>query len=381
MPRRIVSVVGARPNLMKLAPVVRALRAHSAVPHYIVHTGQHYDTAMSAGFFGDLRIPKPTCNLGVGSGSHAQQTALVMQRLEPVLEGLEPDLVLVYGDVNSTLAAALVAVKLGIRTGHVEAGLRSYDRTMPEEINRELTDRTADILFAPSADAVENLRREGIPDERIYFVGNVMIDSLIANLGWISGAPLVRYGLEPGGYTLVTLHRPSNVDDPGVLADLLTALSLIGREGPVLFPVHPRTRRRLDDLPPLYTEGGATLIDPVPYLDMLALVRSAQVVITDSGGIQEETTYLGVPCLTVRPNTERPVTVREGTNRLVPPNGEALLRAYRAVRHAPRPGPCRIPGWDGRAAERIADVVGGTAERRSVSDLVRRATGEVAAAG
>lgn len=370
--RRVVSVVGARPNFMKLAPVARALRAHPAIVHYTVHTGQHYDDAMSATFFGELDIPKPVCDLGVGSGSHATQTATAMQRLEPVLKGLEPDLVLLYGDVNSTLAAALVAAKLGFRTAHVEAGLRSGDWSMPEEINRVLTDRIAGLLFTPSADAAENLRSEGIPDERICFVGNVMIDTLVAGLSRAAGLGVHRrLGLTPRQYTLVTLHRPASVDDPGTLADLLATLSLIGRKEPVVFPVHPRTRERMEDLPPLYTEGDIMLLEPIPYLEMLALVRGAHVVITDSGGLQEETTFLGVPCLTVRPNTERPITCSEGTNRLVPARGEALLQAYGEVRRLRRDGECRIRGWDGRAGERIAAVIAGVAERRSADELVR----------
>jgi len=356
---RIISVVGARPNFMKLAPVERELARRSDLEHLIVHTGQHYDPEMSAGFFDELWIPTPHYHLGVGSGSHATQTAAVMQRLEPLLVQLRPDVVLVYGDVNSTLAAALVAAKLGLRVGHVEAGLRSGDWTMPEEINRVVTDRLSDLLFIPSRDAAGNLLAEGMLSERINFVGNVMIDSLCWALPRALECSVpARHGLSETGYVVVTLHRPTNVDDPATLSLLLGAVHSLSCKWPVVFPVHPRSRKRLaaagwsgDGT------GDLRLIDPVGYVEMLGLVAGAALVITDSGGLQEETTYLGVPCLTVRPNTERPITCTHGTNRLVPPRRDAILAA--AERAVARRAPVRpvIERWDGRTAERIARVV------------------------
>jgi UDP-N-acetylglucosamine 2-epimerase (non-hydrolysing) len=356
---RILSVVGARPNFMKLAPVDRALAQRGDVEHVIVHTGQHYDPEMSATFFEELWIPAPDYHLGVGSGSHAAQTAAVMQRLEPVLVELRPDVVLVYGDVNSTLAAALVAAKLGLRVGHVEAGLRSGDWTMPEEVNRVVTDRLAELLFIPSRDAGANLLADGIVADRIHFVGNVMIDSLC----WALPQALERdvaakYALRDTGYVVVTLHRPCNVDDPATLRLLVGALQCLSRHLPVVFPVHPRARKHLRAAG-LAVEGAGDfrLIEPVGYLDMLGLVAGARLVITDSGGLQEETTFLGVPCLTVRPNTERPITCTHGTNRLVPPNRDAILAA--AERAVARQVPVRpmLERWDGRSAERIARVL------------------------
>jgi UDP-N-acetylglucosamine 2-epimerase (non-hydrolysing) len=356
---RIVSVVGARPNFMKLAPVDRELAQRRDVEHLIVHTGQHYDRDMSEAFFEELWIPAPDYHLGVGSGSHATQTAAVLERLEPILVDLRPDLVLVYGDVNSTLAAGLVAAKLGLRVGHVEAGLRSGDWTMPEEVNRVLTDRLSEVLFTPSREAVANLVAEGVPAERIHFVGNVMIDSLCWALPEASErhAPR-RHGLEGTRYIVATLHRPPNVDDPATLALLVDVLGTLSRARPVLFPVHPRARARLQAAG-LAGErrGDLRLIDPVGYLEMLGLVAGAALVITDSGGLQEETTFLGVPCLTVRPNTERPVTCAHGTNRLVPPRRDTLLAA--AERAVARRAPVRpmIERWDGHAAERIVGVL------------------------
>ena len=356
---RILSVVGARPNFMKLAPVDRELAKRRDLEHVIVHTGQHYDPDMSDLFFEELWIPAPDYHLGVGSGSHAQQTAAVMQRLEPILTELRPDLVLVYGDVNSTLAAALVAAKLGRRVGHVEAGLRSGDWTMPEEINRVVTDRLSDLLLTPSRDAGDNLVAEGIPADRVHFVGNVMIDSLC----WALPQAVKRdvpahYDVAGAGYAVVTLHRPANVDDPAVLRELLETLDQIGRKLTVLFPVHPRTRERVHTLGFQRDRGGRLrLLEPLGYLDMLGLVAGAQLVITDSGGLQEETTFLGVPCVTVRPNTERPVTCTHGTNRLVAPRRDVMLNAVdRAVA---RRSPARpvIERWDGRAAERIVRVL------------------------
>jgi UDP-N-acetylglucosamine 2-epimerase (non-hydrolysing) len=356
-----LSIVGARPNFMKLAPLARALATRPAVRHIVVHTGQHYDAELSDDFFRDLAIPPPECNLGVGSGSHGQQTGAVMQRLEPLCIELRPDIVVVYGDVNSTMAAALVAAKLGVRVAHVEAGLRSRDWSMPEEINRIVTDRVSDLLFAPSRDAVANLREEGVAGERIHFVGNVMIDSLVTALpaAQAAGAP-ARFGVAGCPYTLVTLHRPSNVDDPTILGELVKTLTALAADAPVLFPVHPRTRARLQALG-LAGGGGQTpglhWLDPMPYLDMLSLVLSAGVVVTDSGGLQEETTYLGVPCVTVRPGTERPITCLEGTNRLVPPRRRAIERAVHEARRARPSTPPVLERWDGEAAGRIAAVL------------------------
>src|SRR6266852_5811687 len=344
---------------MKLAPLDRALQERRDIRHVTVHTGQHYDVVMSAAFFEDLGIPKPQYNLGVGSGSHAQQTATIMQRFEPFAIAEGPDLVLVYGDVNSTVAAALVAAKLGIQVGHVEAGLRSRDWTMPEEINRVVTDRVSDLLFLPSRDASENIEAEGIAADRMHFVGNVMIDTLCWALpqALAVDAP-ARFDVSGRPYAIVTLHRPANVDDPTVLRELLEALTRLGDQVPVLFPVHPRTRARIENmrLRPA-TDRGLRLLEPLGYLDMLSLVAKAGLVVTDSGGLQEETSFLGVPCLTVRPNTERPITCTHGTNRLVQAQRDAILAA--AERGLARHSPARpvIERWDGKAAERIARVV------------------------
>jgi UDP-N-acetylglucosamine 2-epimerase (non-hydrolysing) len=361
--RTVLSVVGARPNFMKLAPVARAL-ARRDVRHVVVHTGQHYDDDMSAAFFRDLGIAAPDVNLGVGSGSHARQTAAIMLGLEPVLLAERPACLLVYGDVNSTAAAALVAAQLGISTAHVEAGLRSHDWSMPEEINRVVTDRLAHLLLTPSRDADANLRAEGVPAERIHFVGNVMIDTLVHALpaarAWDAPRRLAVGGRR---YVVVTLHRPSNVDDPRVLGDLFAALARLARELPVLFPVHPRTRARLTAAG-LGTEDGAVrLLAPVGYLDMLSLVNGAALVVTDSGGLQEETSYLGVPCLTVRPNTERPITCSSGTNRLVTDAAD-LERAAREALAGPARRPVSIERWDGQAGERIVEVMVDGAEYR-----------------
>jgi UDP-N-acetylglucosamine 2-epimerase (non-hydrolysing) len=356
---RIIHVVGARPNFMKVAPVMRALAGYHGVGQTLIHTGQHYDANMSEVFFQQLGVPEPDVNLRVGSGSHARQTAEIMRRLERfVLQG-KPDLTLVYGDVNSTLAAALVCAKLRVPVGHVEAGLRSFDRAMPEEINRVITDRIADLLFTPSADGDENLRREGVAPDRIHRVGNVMIDSL---LGLLPEA-MARWPIPecaPSGlkrYGLVTLHRPSNVDDPAVLARIVAALKDIGREVPLIFPVHPRAQPKLRALGGASDDSELRLVDPLGYLDFLALQRQATLVITDSGGVQEETTYLGVPCLTVRESTERPVTVTLGTNILVGQDMERLrLEVSRIL--AGQVKPWTIPPlWDGRAAERIAHAI------------------------
>ena len=348
----VLHVVGARPNFIKLAPVWLALRERLNVPQTVVHTGQHYDLEMSAVFFRDLGLPDPDVNLDVGSGSHAQQTAAIMSRLEPVLLEANPDVVLVYGDVNSTMAAAIVAAKLLIPIGHVEAGLRSFDRTMPEEINRLLTDAVADLLFTPSADANENLVREGIATPKVRFVGNVMIDTLVRLLPRTEKPEEVR-GL--ARYALVTLHRPSNVDDAGMMTQILKALGEIVAEIPVIFPVHPRTRRRIVEYGLGGGRNGIRLVEPLPYVQFLALQKYAAVVITDSGGIQEETTYLGVPCLTVRENTERPVTITMGTNALVGRDVAKLKAAVRQILDGEWKRGERPPLWDGRAAERVAN--------------------------
>jgi UDP-N-acetylglucosamine 2-epimerase (non-hydrolysing) len=358
----VVHIVGARPNFMKIAPVFRALSGDPRVRQCIVHTGQHYDFNMSDVFFQQLGLPQPDISLGVGSGSHARQTAEVMVRLEPILEERRPDWVLVYGDVNSTAAGALVCAKLLIRLGHVEAGLRSFDRTMPEEINRLMTDQLADTLFTPSADGDKNLAREGIPPEKVHLVGNVMIDTLVrllpkADAGWPDLRQRLNLQKAERGFALVTLHRPSNVDQNDSLTALVNVLDRIGRDIRVLFAVHPRTRQRMASFGLKPASEQVQLVDPLGYLDFLALQKHAAVVITDSGGIQEETTFLQVPCLTVRENTERPITITQGTNRLV---GRDPSRLYREVQRV-LAGEVRRgkvpPLWDGRAGERIAAVL------------------------
>ena len=351
---KVLHVVGARPNFMKVAPVFAALAEQPGVVQTIVHTGQHYDPNMSAIFFRQLALPAPDVNLDVRSASHARQTAEIMVRVEPVLLDRRPDVVLVYGDVNSTMAAALVCAKLQIPIGHVEAGLRSHDRTMPEEINRRVTDQLADVLFTPSADGDENLGREGVPPERIHRVGNVMIDSLVRCLP--IATPPEPDGL-PETYALCTLHRPSNVDDPAALARVVGVLIDIASDLPVLFPVHPRTRRAVEGLCVAPAARGLRLLDPLGYLQFLAAERDARFVITDSGGIQEETTFLGVPCLTVRESTERPITVTIGTNILVG-RDPARLRAEARLIMEGRTKPGGIPPlWDGHAGDRIASVI------------------------
>lgn len=357
MQRRILHVVGARPNFMKVAPIARALRSRGdAFAQLLVHTGQHYDVQMSDVFFRELELPAPDVNLEVGSGTHASQTAHVMLRLEPVVTDWRPDWVLVVGDVNSTLAGALVCAKLGVRVAHVEAGLRSFDRGMPEELNRVLTDQLADLLFTSEDDAAGNLLREGIPQDRIRFVGNVMIDTLLRLLPRTESQLIVeRLGLTGADQmVLVTLHRPSNVDAIEPLREIAAALGGLARRIRVVFPVHPRTRVNIDrfDLGPLLE--GCALLEPLGYLDFLALERRSSLVITDSGGVQEETTALGVPCLTIRPNTERPVTITQGTNRLVRCERETILAAADEVLSARMTFTPRRPAlWDGRAAERI----------------------------
>ena len=341
---------------MKAAPVLRALDV-MAVRQVLIHTGQHYDGAMSDTFFQQLELPEPVVNLDVGSGSHAQQTADVMTRLEGFLESNRPDVLVVYGDVNSTMAAALVAAKSGIPIAHVEAGLRSFDRSMPEEINRLVTDSLSSVLFTPSPEADENLRREGVNERSIHRVGNVMIDTLVRLLPIVNADELLaRLKMSQGEpFVLVTLHRPSSVDDADRLSDLIAVLCRLADDCPVVFPVHPRTKARIPSdwvAPP-----NLHLLDPVGYLEFVALEKSASLVVTDSGGVQEETTYLGIPCLTFRDNTERPVTITEGTNKLVGRDPAKLL--IEARRSLARPiSERKIPDlWDGRAAERIAAVL------------------------
>jgi UDP-N-acetylglucosamine 2-epimerase (non-hydrolysing) len=339
---------------MKAAPVIRALARHGSIRQRLVHTGQHYDAAMSDRFFQQLELPAPDINLEVGAGSHATQTAQVIMRLEPELQAHRPDVLVVYGDVNSTMAAALTAAKLHIPVAHVEAGLRSFDRTMPEEINRVVTDRVSSLFLTPSADGDENLQREGVSAGAIRRIGNVMIDSLIRALPAADGhAVLERAGLpRDARIVLVTLHRPSSVDDPGVLQRLIGALREISSHAPVIFPVHPRTRSRISA--DWIADDRLHLTDPLSYFEFIGLEQHAALVITDSGGVQEETTYLGVPCLTVRENTERPVTISHGSNTLVGRDPGALLAEARSALSGGAPVR-RVPElWDGRAGERAA---------------------------
>lgn len=351
---RILHVVGARPNFIKAAPVLRALSSRAGAQQILVHTGQHYDKNLSDVFFEQLGIPQPEFNLEVGSGSHAAQTAEIMRRFECVALEQKPEVVVVYGDVNSTMAAALVCSKLLVPVAHVESGLRSFDRTMPEEINRLVTDRLSDFLFTPSADGDQNLANEGVAKDKIFCVGNVMIDTLVTLLPMAERCP--KNGL-PERYALVTLHRPSNVDDSATLQRILRSLAEVSEQLAVVFPAHPRTQRRI-------TEFGAKveklhIIDPVPYIEFLALQKRAAVVITDSGGIQEETTYLGVPCLTVRNNTERPVTTILGTNVLVGQESERLAAELAKILSGQAKRGSIPPLWDGHAGERIAKLLVG----------------------
>jgi len=358
---KIICICGARPNFMKIAPLAAAFKATGRIDTMIVHTGQHYDARMSKLFFDELEIPEPDLNLGVGSGSHAIQTAEIMRRFEPVALEQRPDWLVVVGDVNSTIACALVATKLGIRVAHVEAGLRSFDRTMPEEINRLLTDAISDLLFASEPSGVENLRREGVPDDKIRFVGNVMIDTLIKNRARADQSRILEeFGLEPKSYAAVTLHRPSNVDDPTALGAILDAFEAIAQDLPIIFPMHPRTRKNIEQLGltgRVEAISGLRTPEPLGYLDFLKLMADSAVVLTDSGGIQEETTILGVPCVTVRENTERPVTLTHGTNRLTPPRSDAIRAACAEARTTAARPPAAPDRWDGRAAERIASLL------------------------
>ncbi|MEN6626038.1 MAG: UDP-N-acetylglucosamine 2-epimerase (non-hydrolyzing) [Candidatus Sumerlaeia bacterium] len=357
---KIINVVGARPNFMKIAPIMEAYKPYPAIQPLLVHTGQHYDEKMSNLIFRDLGIPEPDMNLGVGGGSHAVNTAETMKAFEQVCLSEKPDAVLVVGDVNSTIACGLVAVKLGAKLIHVEAGLRSFDRGMPEEINRLLTDAISDYLFCSEPSGVENLKREGVADEKIFLIGNVMIDTLLKNLKKAQeNRILEELGVEENRYAALTLHRPSNVDDPAVFERIVDALEVIQRDMPIIFPVHPRTRKNFEGTPlgeRLRAMTNIILIEPVGYLEFLKCMASARIVLTDSGGIQEETTILHVPCLTLRENTERPVTVTEGTNQVVGMDTRVILEAYARVMR----GEFQVrtpPLWDGHAAERIVKIL------------------------
>ncbi|MBN2181527.1 MAG: UDP-N-acetylglucosamine 2-epimerase (non-hydrolyzing) [Sedimentisphaerales bacterium] len=358
---KIITVVGARPNFMKIAPIIKSCRTSKVIEPLIVHTGQHYDEKMSDLFFRQLNIPEPDINLEVGSGSHAAQTAEIMKAFEPVLLYYQPDAVLVVGDVNSTIACGLVAVKIGVKLMHVEAGLRSFDRTMPEEINRLLTDSISDYLFCTEQSGVDNLIDEGIPAEKIFLVGNVMIDTLLTHKARAHKSSILdRLNLNNRKFAVLTLHRPSNVDNPVVFGGILDALEIIQKDLPIIFPIHPRTSRnltpfnldrRLEKLPNLH------LIEPLGYLDFLKIISTAKLVLTDSGGIQEETTILKVPCLTLRDNTERPVTVEIGSNRIVGTNPDKIIHAYNQVINGRLIEPQIPPLWDGRAADRIVQII------------------------
>jgi UDP-N-acetylglucosamine 2-epimerase (non-hydrolysing) len=354
---RILYVVGTRPNFVKTAPVIAAMRSRLPDGHHvIVHTGQHYDRAMSEVFFEELGVPAPDHMLEVGSGTHAQQTARTMERLEPVIDNEKPDLLVVPGDVNSTLAAVLTAVKMGLPVAHVESGLRSFDLSMPEEVNRIVADRFGSHLFLHSEEAIGNLRAEGIGPERMHFVGNTMIDTLVALEDRIAAAgTAAKLDLSPGSYLLVTLHRPALVDGP-LLAETIAQLSHLAQKMPVIFPVHPRTRKMMDSLG-IEAPEGLTLTEPFGYLDFLSLLTDAKAVLTDSGGIQEETTYLGVPCFTLRANTERPVTVELGTNTLLGLDPAAIAEIPATLASRPTAPHEPPPLWDGHAAERIADIL------------------------
>jgi len=367
---RLLSVVGARPNFMKAAPIIDELKKFSDIEHCLVHSGQHYDELLSGSFFTDLGLPKPDVNLQVGSGSHAAQTAEVMRRIEPVLLDYKPQMILVVGDVNSTIAAALTAVKLGIGVAHIEAGLRSFDMTMPEEVNRKLTDSISSMLFVTEQSGVENLKHEGVPSERIFLVGNVMIDSLLRHRELAAKSPILdqlgvqQNGSGPCSYGVLTLHRPSNVDDPKTLQGILSAVSTLARDFPVFFPVHPRTRKNIDTfgLAQYLTKTeenrtGIVPLGPLGYLDFLSLNDHARIVFTDSGGVQEETTVLGVPCLTLRENTERPATVEQGSNQVIGVVPDRILAAGRSILQKPLRQYQRPPLWDGKAASRIVGIL------------------------
>src|SRR5580700_9125161 len=388
---RLLSVVGARPNFMKIAPILDELKKAKlkkdglkkdegkkdelkkspAIEHCLVHSGQHYDELLSGNFFTDLGLPRPDVNLEAGSGSHAVQTAEIMKRLEPVLLDYKPQMVLVVGDVNSTIAAALTAVKLGIGVAHIEAGLRSFDMTMPEEINRKLTDAISSLLFVTEQSGIENLRREAVATEKIFLVGNVMIDSLLRHREMAAKSPILdRLGMRQDGagcraYGVLTLHRPSNVDDAETLQGILSAVSALAAELPVFFPMHPRTRKNIENFGLLRylanstgrNNAGIVPLDPLGYLDFLSINDGARIVLTDSGGVQEETTVLGVPCLTLRENTERPATVEHGSNQIVGVDSDRILAAARSILSHPARPSRRPPLWDGQAAPRIVAIL------------------------
>jgi UDP-N-acetylglucosamine 2-epimerase (non-hydrolysing) len=362
---KIINIVGARPNFMKIAPLMREYGRHTRIQPLLVHTGQHYDEKMSDLFFRDLGIPQPDINLEIGSASHAVQTAEIMKAFEPVVLEHRPDAVLVVGDVNSTIACGLVAVKLGVRLIHVEAGLRSFDRTMPEEINRILTDSISDFLFCTEQAGVDNLRAEGVASEKIHMVGHVMIDTLLHHLERARQSTIIddlrKQGcLDGDGFAVLTLHRPSNVDDPAIFTRILDALEVIQRDMPILFPVHPRTRKNIAALGlqgRVESLRNLHLLDPIGYLDFLKLQATAKIVLTDSGGIQEETTILKVPCITLRENTERPVTAEIGSNQIVGTDTQKIVAAYRNAMNGNWRKPQIPPLWDGHAAERIVSIL------------------------
>lgn len=366
---RILSVVGARPNFMKIAPIAEELRKYPGIEHRLVHSGQHYDELLSGNFFTDLNLPRADVNLQVGSGSQAAQTAEIMKRIEPVLLEYKPQMVMVVGDVNSTLAAALTAVKLRIPIAHIEAGLRSFDMTMPEEVNRKLTDAISDLLFVTEQSGVENLKHEGVPEEKIFLVGNVMIDCLLRHRELAARSPILAdLGMIQNGsgcrpYAVLTLHRPSNVDDAETLRGILSAVRTLAEELPIFFPVHPRTRKNIETfgLRQYLAEDGSSAgivpLDPLGYLDFLSLNDQARLVLTDSGGVQEETTVLGVRCLTLRENTERPATVEHGSNQVVGVSSDRILKAGRLLLQNSARLSQRPPLWDGKAAPRIVTIL------------------------
>jgi UDP-N-acetylglucosamine 2-epimerase (non-hydrolysing) len=361
LPVKIMCVVGARPNFVKAAPVVEALRKWPRAEVRLIHTGQHHDREMYKVFFEELGLPMPDVDLQVGSGSHGEQTGLIMIRLEPELQREHPDLVIVFGDVNSTVAASLCAAKLGIPVAHVEAGLRSFDRSMPEELNRIVTDHMSDYLFVTEHSGRENLLREGISQDKIFFVGNAMVDSLLKHLERARACGIKKKLGLADSYGVLTLHRPSNVDDQKMLESILDTITEVTKELPIIFPCHPRTRQQLEKSRYQHVQALKTsrlvVIDPLGYLEFLSLISEARVVLTDSGGIQEETTVLGIPCLTLRENTERPVTVEQGTNVLVGTNPYRLLTAVSKVLNG-APSKSRVPElWDGKAGERIAEIL------------------------